>query len=833
MGVQPAQTNIPAALTELIGRGDAIAHVKDLLSAYRIVTLTGPGGIGKTVLGLETARRAFREFGGECQFVELASLSDPSLVPSTVAHVLGLTLSGAAIVAETVCRVLRNRKILLILDNCEHVVDAAAGMADAIVRLCPNVSVLATSRELLGVTGERVYRVPPLEVPLPGHVERDQILERSAVALFLARARALDSGFSTDPESMSEIARICRQLDGIPLAIEFAAARSGMLGVRQVASGLNDRFALLTTGRRTAVPRHRTLRATLDWSYELLPEPERSLLRQLAIFPAGLTLDAAAAVVGDFGIDPSAVTQGIASLVTKSLVTPDQSDDRWFLLETIRAYALEKLVQQGEQETAARRHARYFRDLLAPLTSGAGSRLTADELARVVREIDNVRAALEWSFSAAGDGATGIALTAAYAPVWGSLSLWAERGVWCERALRGFEPTTDQDARIQMWLRLALGTALWDTMGSANQARTILGSVLETADILDDQDVRARALAGLAGGSIFRGDYAGARAAAERLGPISRQIGDPAIIRVADRLMGVTLLNIGRPAEAQRHLEGALQSHVPADDPRHSLWYPSDHLAPTRALLARTLWLLGFAEKAYREAEASLEEARATDHKVAFCMASYFSICRIAPMMGDFTVAEQANARLIDSATDLNSLFWRTVGSFLQGKLMVERGEFESGAATLRGALDVCGRTGWRISFPEFKCSLGAALGGLERYDEALVAVNEGLADAAESAGGERWYFPELLRVKGDILQRRDPGSSAAAEDCFNEALIVAREQGALFWEARVAIGLARVRMAQGRQAEARQILAPVHDRFTEGFETTGLKSIRMLLGSL
>jgi predicted ATPase len=243
----------------------------------------------------------------------------------------------------------------------------------------------------------------------------------------------------------------------MPLAIELAAASAAALGIAQVSTGLRDRFALLTRGRRTALPRHRTLRATLDWSHELLPETERRLLRRLAVFPGGFTIDAAAAVMKDTGFDASAVLDGIANLVAKSWVALDKlgGNARWTLLETIRAYALEKLAENAEADIAAEHHASYFRDLFTPQARGARSSLSDEDLARRVREIDNVRAVLDWSFSSAGDTAIGIDLTAAYVPVWRHLSLMSECRERCERALLGLEPHVTANMRLRMELQIA------------------------------------------------------------------------------------------------------------------------------------------------------------------------------------------------------------------------------------------------------------------------------------------------------------------------------------------------------------------------------------------
>lgn len=363
--IEPPRTNLPASTFDLIGRAGSMRELQDLLSGRRLVTLTGPGGIGKTALALEVARSQSSTFDGGVFFVELASLADSRLVPSAAATALGITFSGEEISGEAVARAIGGKKVFIVLDNCEHVVDAAANLAETLVRRCPHLTVLSTSREALRIEGEYLYHVPPLGVP-PEHLrDSDDILNHSAVQLFIARTPLLHSEMCVQTDAIPTIAEICPRLDGIPLAIEFAAARAVTLGVWQVAAHLGDRFRLLTGGRRTALPRHQTLRAALDWSYDLLPEPERRLLRLLAIFPAGFTLKGAAAIMDNGDEAELSVVEGIASLVAKSLIVLEKPlSARWRLLETTRAYALEQLSGHGEVEQAARRHAGYCRILL-------------------------------------------------------------------------------------------------------------------------------------------------------------------------------------------------------------------------------------------------------------------------------------------------------------------------------------------------------------------------------------------------------------------------------------------------------------------------------------
>jgi predicted ATPase len=441
-----APTNLPAPTSNLIGRDAEIEEVIHLVADHRFVTLTGIGGIGKTRLALEVARHLLPQFAGGVWVAELAHLSDPQLAPVAVAAALGLELAAGAVSSERIAAALGSKHVMLVLDNCEHVINAAAGMVEPLLHANPAARVIATSREPLRAESERLYRVPPLAVPVEGTQALEELVRHGAVALFVARALAADPHIAPDRKTAAVISSICRQLDGIPLAIELAAARASTIGVQKLASRLDDRFSLLTEGRRTALPRHQTLRATFDWSYELLPESERVVLRRLSIFAGGFTLEAALAVIASADVLDSNVVEGVAHLVAKSLVAADVGGAvvRYWLLETTRAYAREKLTERGELEQTAGRHAKYYLNLCAQAEAKWETWPAGEWLAVYGREIGNVRAALDWAYSPGGDGSIGMALTAASVPLWFQLSLM-EDSAW--RLAAVYEGSCARDRR--------------------------------------------------------------------------------------------------------------------------------------------------------------------------------------------------------------------------------------------------------------------------------------------------------------------------------------------------------------------------------------------------
>jgi predicted ATPase/DNA-binding winged helix-turn-helix (wHTH) protein len=825
------RTNFPAATERLIGRESSAQHLRDLLSAYRMVTLTGPGGIGKTVLALDVARTQFPYVQGDGFLVELASLSHSDLVPSAVASCLGLKIGDERISAELIARAIGSAKMLLVFDNCEHVIDAVAEISQTLVGRCPFLTILATSREVLRIDGEYVYRVPPLDVPPEYPSALSEVLAHSAAKLFLMRVQALESDFTPREEHLRAMAIICRRLDGIPLAIEFAAARAATLGLQEVADRLDDRFAVLTGGRRTALPRHQTLRATLDWSYDLLPEKEQRLLRRLSVFSGGFALDAATVVANDGTESATLIMDGIANLVTKSLLSLDGSAStaRWRLLETIRAYALEKLGKSSEIEETSRRHAEYFRDLLSPSALSQRSRLSDEDFSRYVREIDNVRAALDRTFSGAGDPSIGVVLTAAYAPILIRLSLTVECRRRAELALRCLEPQSEMGLRLKMLLTVALGAALYHSTGPAESTRVVLAQGLALADSLDDRAARLRALWAMWSYHYNKGEYRTAQSLADRYAATAREIGDLADELVGDRLQGTTQYHLGEQTTARIHLERVRDRYVAPDDRRHIIWLHYDQSVLARSILSKALWLQGLVNQARDTAGRCVEDARSAEHKLSLCYALCFASGPVALMSGELDAAEHAIDMLNDIVVTYGVVFWKSLANGLKGQLQVRRGDFAAGHRTLRGALAECDEFGGMTCYTEFLGTLAEASAGLGQTPEAIDTIEHALQRAERD--GELWCVPELLRIKGELLLLQ--GVFNAANDYFLQAIGLARGQGALSWELRAATSLARMWRDGAQKEAARKLLVPIYERFTEGFATADLRAANSLIGEM
>ena len=444
------RTNLPESLTSFVGRERELAEIKHRLSTTRLMTLTGIGGLGKTRLAQQAAAEMLDTYRDGVWFVDLAPVGDPALVPSALADVLQVKEVTGQPLLRALCNHLRTRETLLILDNCEHVLDGCARMTETLLRDAAQVSVMATSREALHLAGECAIPLSPLPLPDP-QADAKSIARSDAVQLFTERARQHRPRLDLEAQRARVVAEICVRLDGIPLALELAAARVAVLTVEQILRLLTERFRLLTSGDRD-LPRHQTLRAMLDWSYDLLDDTEKKLLARLSVFAGGWTLEAASEVCSGESIAKDDVVYVLIGLIEQSLVVADEDGDRYRMLETVREYCREKLDVAHERPLASRRHARYFRDRFQHALEDWFQRSNLHWNAFYLAERDNVNAALDWAFSPEGDADLGTSL-AAYAG--GAWILWSSRSegrARVELALKRSNSRTPHRIRARLWL---------------------------------------------------------------------------------------------------------------------------------------------------------------------------------------------------------------------------------------------------------------------------------------------------------------------------------------------------------------------------------------------
>lgn len=823
-----ARSNLPVLVTELIGRATAMSHVCGLLSAYRIVTLSGAGGIGKTTLALHAAREALPEYTGGTWLVELAPLSDPSLVPSTVATALGLKL-GDANSTETIARSIGATKLLLIIDNCEHVIDAVASLADILVRQCPSLTILTTSREVLRIGGEYIYRVPPLDVPDVEQTEVEELRSHSAVELFVARTVVLDPIVSPQNDDLPMIASICRHLDGMPLAIEFAAARAATLGIAAVQDELKNRFALLTTGRRTAVPRHKTLRATLDWSYELLPAEERRLLRRLSVISGTFGLAAAQALIErNAGDRVPNVAENIANLVDKSLIIADRTDiGRWRLLETTRAYATERLLESGEVSQVARRHAEFFLDLFSPFGLESSLQAAIGGLQLYRREIDNLRGALTWAFSETGDRAIGIRLAAVSCDFWIAESLIAECRDWSAKALSQLGDAAG--TRDEMILQCAYGRTLLFTEGMIEASLVALTKGLQLSERLDDPDFQQRASMDV---WLFKSRSAllvEALDTARRLEEMTRDR-EIQYRAAADWIVGISLTYLAAHSEATERLRRAGEIYPIERREMDLIRFGSDLRASAAGHLTVNLVSMGELHAAEESALRAIAEARQTRHATALCIALVWAGFTFISL-GNLGASEQIGEELIDHAYKHGMHPFHAAGMCIRGSVLARRGEAAASIGPLRTGLAGMREASYLLFYPFFKVELSQALASLDRLDEALIEIDGSLNVATTI--DYRWLIPEIKRNKSEILSRIDDNNFDESEKILIESMLQARSQGGTYWDFCATVSYAELLFRRGQFSAACDALASQR-HFLAGSATTPLTMrAEKLLGML
>lgn len=825
-------TNVPESASSLIGRDANVIAVLDLVAVQRLVTLTGAGGIGKTRLGLEVARRMLPHFAGGVWLAELGPLSAPEHLPRAVATALGIAGRVRDFTPDGIAKAMGPDKLLLVLDNCEHLIDAAAGMTEVLLRSCPQVSVVATSQEPLRVEGEHLYPVPPLDLPTENAGDAEELLKHGAARLFVARAQAASPGFRPDPGSAVLVGLIARRLDGIPLAIELAAARVPVMGLAEIATRLKDRFRLLTGGHRTALPRHQTLRATLDWSYELLPESERVVFRRLGIFADGVTLKAALAVIADADVDECDIVDNLARLVEKSLVVAELEGEsaRYRLLETTRAYALEKLAELGEHAAVARRHAEYHADFFVRAEQELRLIQAATWTSTYRHYIEDIRAALDWAFRGGGDPRVGVRLLYAAHALMFELALIEESLRWAARGSAALDAVAGDVRAERLQLATVTAMAVMFSRGLAPETAVAWESVVAATAGLDAHAYEMRAIWGIWTAHLHCGHSRRALSDAERFLAVAERGQDQAEVLMGHRLMGVSLHFLGDQRRARESTERVVADYDHALHRTAAIGYQVDQGLMARATLARVLWLQGLCDQAATVSKTVVEGLLTCDHVITRCFILLDSAIPLALMSGALEEARRLLGLLRQEMENNNVEVWQEWRCCLDAWLAALRGK--GGPRALRQALDDLDRRGYVARRMELVAALAGSYAHVDDATEGLDLLDEAIARAEREQ--EQWFLPELLRLKGErVLAQGAADAAAFAELQFMRSIEMARAQGALSWELRTVTSLARLHHRQGQNADARQLLAATCRRFTEGFGTPDQVAARSLLASI
>jgi predicted ATPase/DNA-binding winged helix-turn-helix (wHTH) protein len=826
-GLAPVPSTLPACISQLIGRETALAEIAELSQSSRLITLVGTGGVGKTRLAIEAARTIAGRFRDGVFFAELASVASPDLLLVALSQALGYSPGDGVNSLERIGNALHARQLLLVLDNCEHLVDAIAQLVERLLRAAPAIDIIATSREALRAEGEYVYRVASLEIPVSEQTEPSELARYGALRLFEARLGHTGAGEDHAASAQLKV-RICRRLDGIPLALELAAARVAVLGLQGVADRLDDRFQLLTHGARTALPRQQTLRATLDWSYDLLAPVERAVLARLGVFATSFDVDAAQFVAADGQIGAEEVFESVAGLVTKSLLVPDLSGraSRFRLLETTRVYAREKLLETGEGTQVSLRHASYFLTLFERCAGEAAEGMSADCRSRYAAHLEDFRLAVGWAFAGAGHADIGVRLTIAWLPLALQLGLLEECLARVDTALSWLPPGDADSERSQMKLYTARGAALlFRTGGEATGIAFRLA--LEIADRIGDAEYQKRGVWGSWCYAYLNGRYDEALRLAERFHALALQQAHRWDELTGKRILGITHLCLGNLDASRSFLESMLAGH-PRDASRaHRVRFLYDEKMLAHASLAQTLWLLGLPDQAMAVALRSRQDAVELDHAPSLCFALSEAVCVIALLNGDRAALADAVTELTVATRRHGVSTWKARARMWAALPLLEQGQVEVYEEVIAPALAEIGDAQFFISLTPFLCAVGICLGEQGCINQGLALVGPAIARA--SINKDSTSLIELSRVNALLLlMRGGADAEKRAGEQLMAALASAREQGFLAWELRCALSLCALWRRQGRADGA--VLASAYARFSEGFDTADLTLAKSLM---
>lgn len=786
------RTSLPARVGSIHGRSKIIDELRTELLDRRFVTIAGPAGIGKTTVAVAVAARFQADGLGIC-FVDFASVTAPQLVLSTMAVAAGVAVGRDDPVPD-ILATLVNGDFVLVFDNCEHLLEPIAVLAERLLRGAPQLHLLVTSQEPLRAEGEWVHRISSLPTPPASKaLAPADALDFASVSLFVERAMAARSDFALTPGNLGDVCDICRRLDGIPLAIELTAARTDAMDTSSLALGLDDRFALLTVGRRTALTRHQTMRAALDWSYELLTPMEQAFLRMLAVFRSSFDLAGAVALASHRSNVQFAALEMVTKLCAKSLVSTETigAAMRYRLLDTMRHYAFEKLKQCEEVQAVRRHHATYCRELFSEPRDRANA--TLEFLSERRRYIDDLRTAIDWAFSEAGDAALGVELVVSAATLWFHFSLTEEFFRLAEQALRalpaaGLAGSLEEAELLCVYGHASLHATVWPTTASA----AAFTRALQIAVELDNRRLQLRAMWGLWMHEIADGSYTESVNVAERYNNIALSSGThDKDVQNARRMLVLSHHLVGNQEKALQFLGDHNTPNTHLDISSHTIILPGDNVMSVLSAKMRILWLRGFPDRALSLARELAEAAIASGHDLIICANLSFGTIPVALWCGDFDLAREQLSLLCQRSQQRGLRHWAVWASGFESVLEPQR-SLPNDARTFQ--LDIYATVG-----------SSAAVERLIRHGR---------------PEHRSWCRPELLRLSA--LREEAPGSDNRRARLLT-AFTLAQKQGLLAWQLRAAMSLAIHDTRAGKGDDGPELLAQTVAQFTEGSSTRDL----------
>ena len=824
------RSSLPLRPRRTVGRQEMVREVVRTLTASRFVTIAGSAGIGKTTIAILASYDLLDDFDDEIYFIDLGYLEDAELIDTALLNALGLSVSRTDLLPR-LASFTQGRPLLLVFDNCEHLIDDVAVLVEALHKTIQSISILATSREPLRAEGEHVVRPEPLKYPpLSERLPADEAMAFPAIELFVDRVSATSNGFALSDEDAPAAADICARLDGIPLALEIAAGRVGAFGVRGTAALMSNTFGLIWQGRRTAPARQRTLAAALDWSYGLLSHFECRIFESLSIFVGIFTLEAAEAVISANLSGHGEVADAIEGLVSKSMISSVSNTPfaRFRLLQTTRAYARERLTERGDLNEVAKLHAAYFIRLLHRLNADSSLLPIGDAFWVYGDHIGNVRAALEWSYSGDGDQETSATLSAQAGPLFIELSLLTECLSWMERAVKRL-PTLQPDAEREMRVNSALGVSRMFTSGG-DEARKALERALELALEIGDA-THALGLCGMLNIYFQRvRNYDAAMEVARRGERMALAGNDQIAIMMSKWLLGISHHLIGDHLQAHMHLESALLSRTTLGLVGAVSFLGYDHRVRALGLETVSLWLRGYQDRALRAARIAVEDAERVDQPIPISVACISAICLLL-WAGDLIAADDRIDQVIDHAEKYSLASFRAAALGLRGDLLVQKGQGELGVLLLQENLEVLNRGNYFVLSVGLTARLAEGFAALGRFVEARETIEALMIECASR--DDVFDIADLLRVRAEIAMATPCPDLFAAEQDLLSAIDWARRQSALSWELRATTTLAGLWRKTGRVRKARRLLEDIYGQFIEGFANSDLRKAGHMLDLL